>query len=122
MAIIKGTRLVVADNSGAKEVECFCILGGTRRRRAQVGDIIRCSVKKADPNGNVKKKQVVLAVIVRTKSKIHCEDGSTLQFYENACVLVNDQKRPIGTRVFGTVSRQVRATSSEVCSMAPEVM
>ena len=102
------TRLKVADNSGAKELGVIRVLGGTRARYAHVGDIVTCSVKEASPTGNVKKKAVVKAVIVRTRQQIRRPDGSTIRFDDNAAVLVNEDKTPKGTRVFGPVSRELR--------------
>src|SRR3990167_8233017 len=102
------TNLEVADNSGAKRVRCFKVLGGTRRRYAKVGDIIVCAVKEADPKGAVKKGDVVRAVIVRTKSYIRRPDGSFLRFYDNSCVIIDDKDNPRGTRIFGPVAREVR--------------
>lgn len=117
------TRLKVADNSGAKEVLCIRVLGGTRRRTAGVGDIIVCSVKDAASNGNVKKKSVVKAVIVRTREQIRRRDGSTIAFDDNAVVIVNDDKTPKATRVFGPVPRELRDLGfSKIISLAPEVL
>src|SRR6266481_1516508 len=95
------TQLTVADNTGAKKVRCFKVLGGSKRRYAGVGDIIICAVKEADPKGSVKKGEVVRAVIVRTKSYIRRADGSFLRFYDNSCVLIDDKDNPRGTRIFG---------------------
>ena len=112
------TRLNVADNSGAKEIMCIKVLGGSHRRYARVGDVIVASVKKAIPNGKVKKGQVVKAVIVRTKKEIHRENGSLVRFDENAA-----KREPIGTRIFGPVSREVRyANFMKIVSLAPEVL
>jgi len=117
------TQLEVADNSGAKRVKCFKVLRGTRRRYAQVGDIIVCSVKDADPKGSVKKGDVVKAVIVRTKSYVRRKDGSMLKFYDNSCVLIDDKKNPRGTRIFGPVAREVREQGFlKITSLAPEVI
>ena len=102
------TRLVVSDNTGAKEIMCIKVLGGSKRRYASVGDIIVASVKKATPNGKVKKGQVVKAVIVRTKKEVQRENGSLIRFDENAAVILDDKKEPIGTRIFGPVAREVR--------------
>ena len=99
------SRLKVADNSGAMELLCIRVLGGTRRRYARVGDVIKATVKQATPNGNVKKKSVVKAVIVRTTAKVKRKDGSTIRFDENAAVIIGDDKLPKGTRVFGPVPR-----------------
>ncbi|MGX2985089.1 50S ribosomal protein L14 [Helicobacter sp. 23-1048] len=117
------TRLNVADNSGAKEIMCIKVLGGSHRRYARVGDVIVASVKKAIPNGKVKKGQVVKAVIVRTKKEIHRENGSLVRFDENAAVILDAKKEPIGTRIFGPVSREVRyANFMKIVSLAPEVL
>ena len=117
------TQLKVADNSGAKRVKCFKVLGGSRRRYAQVGDIIVCSVKDAEPDGGVKKGDVVKAVIVRTKSYIKRKDGTKLKFDSNACVLIDDKNNPRGTRIFGPVAREVRDREFlKIASLAPEVI
>jgi large subunit ribosomal protein L14 len=117
------THLEVADNSGAKRVKCFKVLGGSRRRYAGVGDVIICSVKDAIPEGNVKKGDVVRAVIVRTKSYIRRKDGSKLRFDTNSCVLIDDKNNPRGTRVFGPVAREVREKDFlKIASLAPEVI
>ena len=117
------TQLKVADNSGAKRVKCFKVLGGSKRRYAKVGDIIVCSVREADPDGNVKKGDVVKAVIVRTKSYIRRKDGTKLRFYSNSCVLIDDKKNPRGTRIFGPVAREVRDRDFlKIASLAPEVI
>jgi len=117
------TELKVADNSGAKRVKCFKVLGGSRRRYAGVGDIIVCSVKDADPKGNVKKGDVVKAVIVRTKRYIRRKDGTKLRFDENSCVLIDDKNNPRGTRIFGPVAREVRDREFiKIASLAPEVI
>jgi len=117
------SRLKVADNSGAKEVLCIRVLGGTRRRYARVGDIIVCSVKDANPTGNVKKKSVVKAVVVRTRDQIRRKDGSTICFDDNAVVIVNDAKTPKATRVFGPVPRELRDLGyAKIISLAPEVL
>ncbi len=116
------TRLKVADNSGAKEIMCIKVLGGSKRRYASVGDIIVASVKKALPNGRVKKGKVVKAVVVRTKKEIQRENGSLIRFDDNAAVIIDDKKEPIGTRIFGPVSREVRyAGFMKIVSLAPEV-
>jgi large subunit ribosomal protein L14 len=116
------TRLNVADNSGAKEIMCIKVLGGSKRRYASVGDIIVASVKKALPNGKVKKGKVVKAVVVRTKKEIQRENGSLIRFDDNAAVIINDKKEPIGTRIFGPVSRETRyAGFMKIVSLAPEV-
>lgn len=117
------SRLKVADNSGAKSVLCIRVLGGTGRRYARVGDIIVCSVKDASPTGNVKKKSVVKAVVVRTRDQIQRKDGSTIRFDDNAVVIVGDDKQPKATRVFGPVPRELRDLGySKIVSLAPEVL
>jgi len=117
------SRLKVTDNSGAKEILCIRVLGGTRRRYARVGDIIVASVKTANPTGVVKRKSVVRAVIVRTKNKINRTDGSTICFDDNAAVIIGDDKSPKGTRVFGPVPRELRELGySKIISLAPEVL
>jgi len=117
------SRLVVADNSGAKEILCIRVLGGTRRRYARVGDIIVASVKNANPNGNVKKKAVVKAVVVRTREQIRRKDGSTIKFDDNAAVIIDDEKQPKATRIFGPVPRELRDLGySKIISLAPEVL
>jgi len=116
------TRLNVADNSGAKEIMCIKVLGGSKRRYASVGDIIVASVKKATPNGKVKKGKVVKAVVVRTKKEIQRENGSLIRFDDNAAVIIDEKKEPIGTRIFGPVSRETRyAGFMKIVSLAPEV-
>ena len=102
------TRLKVADNSGAKEIMCIRVLGGSSRKFASVGDVIVASVKSASPGGAVKKKDVVKAVVVRTVTGVHREDGSHIRFDDNAAVIINDQKQPRGTRIFGPVARELR--------------
>lgn len=117
------TVLNVADNSGAKKIRCFKVLGGSKRRYASVGDVIVCSVRDADPHGNVKKGSVVKAVIVRTHKEVRREDGSYIRFDDNAAVLINNQQEPIGTRIFGPVGRELRARKfMKIISLAPEVM
>lgn len=117
------SRLTVADNSGAKQVLCIRVLGGTRRRYARVGDIIVCTVKHAAPNGTVKKKSVVKAVVVRTTAAVRRPDGSTIRFDDNAVVIINDDKQPRGTRIFGPVCRELRDLGySKIISLAPEVL
>jgi large subunit ribosomal protein L14 len=117
------SELEVADNTGAKRVRCFKVLGGSRRRYAHVGDIIICAVKEADPKGTVKKGDVVRAVIVRTKSYIRRGDGSFLRFYDNSCVIIDDKDNPRGTRIFGPVAREVREGGFvKISSLAPEVI
>ncbi len=116
------TRLNVADNSGAKEIMCIKVLGGSKRRYASVGDVIVASVKKATPNGKVKKGKVVKAVVVRTKKEVQRENGSLIRFDDNAAVIIDDKKEPIGTRIFGPVSRETRyAGFMKIVSLAPEV-
>ena len=115
--------LLVADNTGAKRVRCFKVLGGTRRRYAYVGDIVVCSVKEAEPKGIVKKGEKIKAVIVRTKSKIKRKDGSKLEFYDNSCVIIDDKNNPKGSRIFGPVAREVKEKGFvKICSLAPEVI
>ena len=118
------SRLKVADNSGARELLCIRVLGGSGRRYAGVGDIIVASVKEAQPNGNIKKGDVVRAVVVRTTQAIHRADGSSIRFDENAAVLVNDrQGNPRGTRIFGPVARELRDRRfMRIISLAPEVL
>ena len=117
------TILNVADNSGAKKVMCFRILGGTRRKYASVGDIIVCSVKDATPNGQVKKGDVARAVIVRTKKALRRKDGSYIRFDDNAAVIIDTQKEPQGTRIFGPVSRELREKKfMKIISLASEVL
>jgi large subunit ribosomal protein L14 len=121
--ITQESRLKVVDNSGAKEILCIRVLGGTRRRYARVGDTIVASVKQASPTGNIKKKTVVKAVIVRTVDKIRRKDGSTIAFDDNAAVIINDDKTPKATRVFGPVPRELRELGySKIISLAPEVL
>lgn len=117
------SRLSVADNSGAKELMCIRILGGTGRRAAHIGDLIVCSVKQATPGGVVKKGDVVRAVIVRTKRSVRRKDGSYISFDENAAVVVRDDKSPRGTRIFGPVARELRDKDfMKIISLAPEVI
>ena len=117
------SRLKVADNSGAKEILCIRVLGGTRRRYARVCDIIVATVKDANPSGNVKKKSVVKAVVVRTTDQIRRKDGSTIRFDENAAVIIGDDKNPRATRVFGPIPRELReAGYAKIISLAPEVL
>jgi large subunit ribosomal protein L14 len=117
------TELKVADNSGAKRVKCFKVLGGSRRRYAGIGDVIVCSVKDAEPRGNVKKGDVVKCVIVRTRHYIKRPDGTKLRFDENSCVLIDDKNNPRGTRIFGPVAREVRDRDFlKIASLAPEVI
>ena len=117
------SRLVVCDNSGAKEILCIRVLGGTRRRYARVGDVIVATVKQAAPNGNVKKKSVVRAVVVRTTNKPRRRDGSTISFDDNAAVIIGDDKLPKATRIFGPVPRELRDQGyAKIISLAPEVL
>jgi large subunit ribosomal protein L14 len=117
------SRLNVADNSGAKELKCIKVLGGSRRRYASLGDIIVCSVKAASPESKIKKGDVVKAVVVRTRKEVRRKDGSYIRFDDNAAVVLNQAKEPIGTRVFGPVARELRATSSnKIVSLAMEVL
>lgn len=117
------TKLKVADNSGAKKVKLFKVLGGSRRRYAQVGDIIVCSVRDVDPNGALKKGEVVKAVVVRTKYYIRRKDGSKLRFDTNSCVLIDEKGNPKGTRIFGPIAREVRDRGFlKISSLAPEVI
>jgi len=117
------SRLGVADNSGAKEILCIRVLGGTRRRYARVGDIIVAIVKEANLQGNVKRKSVVKAVVVRTRKQIKRADGSTIKFDDNAAVIIGDDKLPKGTRIFGPVPRELRDMGyAKIISLAPEVL
>ncbi len=117
------TNLDVADNSGAKRVQCIKVLGGAKRRTAGVGDVIVVSVKEAIPRGRVKKGEVLQAVVVRTAKEIHRPDGSSIRFDRNAAVLINKQGEPIGTRIFGPVTRELRAKKfMKIISLAPEVL
>lgn len=117
------SRVKVTDNSGAKELLCIRVLGGTGRRYARVGDVIVATVKQANPTGNVKRKSVVKAVIVRTRDQIQRTDGSTIVFDDNAAVIINDDKTPKATRVFGPVPRELRDMGyAKIISLAPEVL
>lgn len=117
------TQLKVADNSGAKRVKCFKVLGGSKRRYAHVGDVIICSVQDAEPSSNIKKGEVVRAVIVRTRSYIKRKDGSKLRFDSNSCVIIDDKGNPRGTRIFGTIARELRDRDFlKIASLAPEVI
>jgi large subunit ribosomal protein L14 len=117
------SRLIVCDNSGAKEILCIRVLGGSRRRYAGVGDVIVATVKQATPNGNVKKKSVVRAVVVRTKNAINRKDGSSIRFDDNAAVIIGEDKLPKATRIFGPVPRELRDLGySKIISLAPEVL
>ncbi len=118
-----GTRLNIADNTGAKEIECISVLGRSSRRYALVGDIISASVKNALPRGTVKRKEVVKAVIVRTRENIKREDGSSIRFSENAAVIIDpNTKEPRGTRIFGPIPRELRVGYMKIISLAPEVL
>jgi len=117
------TKLTVADNTGAKVVKCFRILGGTGRRQGGVGDVIICSVREATPDGSAKQGEVVRAVVVRTKAVIRRKDGSKLRFDHNSCVLIDEKGNPRGTRIFGPVAREVREKGYlKISSLAPEVV
>ena len=117
------TNLEVADNSGARRVQCIKVLGGSKRKYASVGDVIVVSIKEAIPRGRVKKGEIHRAVIVRTKKDISRSDGSTIRFDSNAAVLINPQGEPIGTRIFGPVTRELRARRyMKIISLAPEVL
>ena len=117
------TRLKVADNSGAKELLCIKVLGGTRKKYAKLGDLIIVTVKKAIPGGVVKKGEVTKAVIVRTRKELRRKDGSYIRFDDNAAVLINGQKEPQGTRVFGPIARELREKRfMKILSLAPEVI
>ena len=115
--------LNVADNTGAKQVLCIKVLGGSRKKYAQLGDVIVISIKKAIPNSNLKKGEVHKAVVVRTKKELRRKDGSYIRFDDNAVVIINDQKEPRGTRVFGPVARELREKQfMKILSLAPEVI
>ena len=117
------TNLLVADNSGARRVQCIKVLGGSRRRFASVGDVIVVTVKEAIPRGRVKKGDLARAVVVRTAKEIRRPDGSAIRFDKNAAVLINNQGEPIGTRIFGPVTRELRAKRyMKIVSLAPEVL
>lgn len=117
------SRLTVCDNSGAREILCIRVLGGTRRRYAKVGDVIVATVKEASPTGQVKKKSVVKAVVVRTQKEIARRDGSTIKFDDNAAVIIGDDKQPRATRIFGPVPRELRDMGyAKIISLAPEVL
>lgn len=120
--IQEGTSLLVADNSGAKRVVCIKVLGGSKRRYARIGDIIRVTVKEALPRSKVKKGEVMFAVVVRTKSRLNRQDDARISFDTNAVVILNAQKQPLGTRVFGPVSRELRDVYMRIISLAPEVL
>lgn len=117
------SELEVADNSGAKRIKCFKVLGGSKRRYADTGDIIIASVREADPHGSVKKGEVVRAVIVRSRSPIKRKDGSKIRFDTNAAVLIDEKNNPRGTRVFGPIARELREKNFlKISSLAPEVI
>ncbi len=117
------SRLQVADNSGARSVMCIKVLGGSHRRYARIGDVIKVSIKEAIPRGKVKKGDVMNAVVVRTKKGVRRPDGSVIRFDENAAVLLNNQRQPIGTRIFGPVTRELRGEQfMKIISLAPEVL
>ncbi len=117
------TVLEVADNSGAKKLRCFKVLGGSRRHYASIGDVVVCSVREADPKSPVKKGTVVKAVIVRTAKEVGREDGSYIRFNGNAAVLIDDKNEPMGTRIFGAVGRELRKKKfMKIVSLAPEVI
>lgn len=117
------TMLAVADNSGARKVQCIKVLGGSKRRYAGLGDVIICSVKEAAPNGNVKKGDVVRCVVVRVKKQIRRADGSYIKFDQNAAVLINNDGAPKGTRIFGPVARELREKKfMKIVSLAPETL
>ena len=117
------TYLKVADNTGAKELMCFRVLGGTRKRYANIGDVVVCSVKKAAPGGSVKKGDVVKAVVVRSAKGVRREDGTYIRFDENAAVIIKEDKNPKGTRIFGPVARELRDKDyMKILSLAPEVL
>ena len=117
------TLLNVADNSGARRIQCIKVLGDSKRRYASIGDIISCSVKMAIPGGSVKKGDVVKAVVVRTKKEFARRDGSYIRFDENAAVIINKESEPVGTRIFGPVARELREKNyMRIVSLAPEVL
>ncbi|MCL5271599.1 MAG: 50S ribosomal protein L14 [bacterium] len=117
------TILDVADNSGARKLRCFKVLGGSRRRYGTIGDVIVCAVREAAPDSNIKKGQVVKAVVVRTTKEVGREDGSYIKFDGNAAVLINNNMEPIGTRIFGAVGRELRKKNfMKIVSLAPEVI
>ena len=121
--IITETKLNVADNSGAKLVQCIKVLGGSKRRSASIGDLIVVSVKEAIPNGKVKAGEVTRAVVVRTKKGVSRQDGSTIRFDKNSAVLLTKEGEPIGTRIFGPVTRELRSKKfTKIISLAPEVL
>jgi large subunit ribosomal protein L14 len=120
--IQKQTYLEVADNSGAKSMQCIHIVGSTRKRYAFIGDIIKCAVKSAIPGGSVKKGEVVTAIIVRTRKEFRREDGSYIRFGDNAAVIIKDEE-PVGSRIFGPIAREIRGRGfTKIASLAPEVL
>lgn len=117
------SQLKVADNTGAKKVKCFKVIGGSKRRYANVGDIVICSVREAEPEASVKKGDVVKAVVVRTRRYVKRQDGSWLRFDSNSCVIIDDKGNPRGTRIFGPIAREVRDRGYiKISSLAPEVI
>ena len=117
------TMLEIADNSGARKVQCIKVLGGSHRRYARIGDVIKVAVKEAIPRGRVKKGQVMDALVVRTRKGVRRQDGSLIKFDQNAAVLLNAQRQPVGTRIFGPVTRELRTENfMRVVSLAPEVI
>lgn len=121
--VMQESRLKVADNSGAREVLVIRCLGGSKRKTANIGDVVVCTVKKAIPNGNIKAGKVVKAVIVRTVEGVRRADGSYIKFDDNACVIIKDDKSPVGTRVLGPVARELREKDyMKIISLAPEVL
>lgn len=116
------SRLKIADNSGAREVLCIKVLGGTGRRYARIGDVIVVTVKDAIPNGTVKKSEVRRAVVVRTRKELNRPDGSSVRFDDNAAVILDDAYQPVATRIFGPVGRELRANFMKIVSLAPEVI
>ncbi len=117
------SRLKVADNTGAKEIMCIRVLGGTRRKYARIGDVIVATVKSASPNGVIKKSEVVKAVVVRTRKNYRRKDGTYIKFDENAAVIIDDQNNPRGTRIFGPVARELRDKNyMKIVSLSPEVI
>ncbi len=117
------SRMEVADNSGARQVQCIKVLGGSHRRYARIGDIVKVSVKDAIPRGRVKKGQVMNAVVVRTRKPLMRNDGTAIRFDTNACVLINNNNEPVGTRIFGPVTRELRRRGfMKIISLAPEVL
>ncbi len=121
--IQKESYLEVADNSGAKEIQCIHIIGGTGKRYARLGDTIKCSVKKAIPGGTVKKGQVVNAVVVRTRKEFRRDDGSYIRFGDNAAVIITKEGDMVGTRIFGPIARELRGKGfTKIVSLAPEVL